>query len=95
MVDNLEKIREIIGELPVEQRQVLLRELEKCPEKLEKRRHRSFYNIVKAAVKGVATGASIAGIVNTVAPGVIPTFLGYLVGHFVVESVCVAGKYFD
>ena len=70
----------MIGELPVEHRQLLLREMEHMPEKFVRRRGRTFYNVLRSAMRGVATGASLAGIVNTVAPGVIPTFLGYLVG---------------
>ena len=36
--------------------------------------------IIKSVVKGFATGAGFAGVINTVAPGAIPTFCGYLVG---------------
>jgi len=39
-----------------------------------------FCNVAKSMTKGFAAGASIAGIINTIAPGVIPTFCGYLVG---------------
>ena len=41
---------------------------------------RLFINVIKAVVKGFATGAGFAGIINTIAPGILPTFCGYLVG---------------
>ena len=40
----------------------------------------SIYKVIKASIHGFMVGASFAGIVNTLAPGVIPTFVGYLVG---------------
>ena len=39
-----------------------------------------FSRTIKEVMKGFAMGISVAGIVNTVAPGAIPSFCGYLVG---------------
>lgn len=50
-----------------------------------------FCSVVKSLTKGAATGASIAGIVNTAAPGVIPTFCGYLVGKGFGDLLVQAG----
>jgi len=41
---------------------------------------KSIYKVMKSSIRGFMVGASFAGIVNTLAPGVIPTFVGYLVG---------------
>lgn len=87
MKGNIDEIRKEILKLPREQRQKLLRELKDFTEisevsdrRLVHKIHYSFGRIVKSATKGAMTGAGIAGIINTAAPGIIPTFCGYLVG---------------
>jgi len=87
MQSNIDEIREKVLELPREQRQRLLCELKDFTEiseisdrRLVHKVHCSFGCIVKSATRGAMAGAGIAGVVNTAAPGIIPTVCGYLVG---------------
>ena len=86
-IDSVEKLKEVVSNLPKNQQKEFVKEVEKMSDmqtsalsNLRSGKSHSLRDFSKSVAKGVATGASIAGVVNTVAPGIIPTFCGYLAG---------------
>lgn len=87
-IESIDDLKKVVKKLPKEQRKEFVKELEKLDElekesisNLEKNnKPHPFGKLVKAVTKGAAKGAGIAGIINTIAPGIVPTFCGFLVG---------------
>jgi len=86
-IDSVDKLKEVVGNLPKNQQKEFFKEIEKIKDmqanalsNLKNGKSHALKEFTKAVAKGVATGASIAGVVNTIAPGIVPTFCGYLAG---------------
>jgi len=95
---TVEEIKTVIKELPLAQQEEVLQQLdvykkaqdEAIKEFQSSKRH-SFKKIAEYAVKGAAMGASIAGLVNAAAPGLVPTFCGYLAGKGYGDAIVQLG----
>ena len=87
-IDSVDKLKEIVSKLPKNQQKEFCKELEKIKDmqgkallNLKNGKKHALGDFAKAVAKGAARGASIAGIINTIAPGIVPTFCGYLAGR--------------
>ena len=84
---SVEEIKKLFKSLPGEQQKQFIEQLniykqaqDEALEEFKEGKSHCFKKIAKISAKGAAIGATIAGIVNATAPGLVPTFCGYLAG---------------
>lgn len=101
-VKNMMDLGEKIKALPADKKRVLgkdLKEYKKEYDKAIKEVNNGIYSGIKGLprkvldviIKGAGIGMSVAGVINTIAPGTFPTLMGYLAGAGTMDWLIKAG----